>query len=497
MQGSLYCPAFSLPRAMKSSNLYLTLPLIAISAFFAGCDKGTDVGNTPPETRISLDEINLSGENRLNSVVQLSWYGTDKDGYVKGYEVSSDNTNWTFTTSQDSTFRFDIPVGEDSVDIDLYVRAIDDANEVDPTPAYLRVPLKNTPPVASIDKSTQTTGTSIGVATYRWSASDADGDETITTAEIKFNNGSWYTIPSNQNLLTFVIDPNVPSGQTTAEVYFANSNTPQGTSIDGLEAGGSNVLYVRTKDIANSYSDIDTADAVTLILPTSDLLVVSGQSSTVANTYKTALDNGGITYDFLDYGSNGGELQPAYWSPTVHHILNQYDRLFIFSGPDVFQNQATGQTGPLLALMGPAVQDFTNAGHKVLVTTAFGTLSDLSGVAGTYPMTEVVRSSGLVRIYPDSTTYPLMDTSAYPILQSSNVLVGITPIVKTADAEDFYRTQLTPLSGWQGDNLVGVRRRYNGNISEVLFSIELWRFNKNSQMLEDILSSILTNDFGW
>lgn len=475
-------------------KLTFILPLLAL---VAACDKGEPIGNTPPQTQISIEEINLVGENRLNSVVRLSWYGTDKDGYVIGYEVSLDEQNWSFTTTQDSTFRFDIPAGQDSVDINLYVRALDNDSLRDPSPAQLLVPLKNTPPISTIEKDVQTTGTSIGVATYRWNATDSDGDQTITEAEVRFNNGAWYPIPPNQKLLTFVLDPNVSSGPTTAEVYFANDDNPQAATIDGLEAGGSNTLYLRTKDIANSYSDIDTADAVTLVLPTSDVLVISGQSSTVSTTYQNALNNIGVNYDFLDYGINGGERQPAFWNPTVNQIIKQYDKLFIHTDAQVFQNQATGQTGPLLALMGIAVQEYTDMGKKLFVTTSFGTLNDLSGITGTYPMTDVVRSSGLVRVYPDSTTYSLFDTASYPLLQSTNVLVGVTPIVKTADAENFYRTELTPLSGWQGDNLVGVRRRYQGNISQVFFSMELWRFNKVPGDLENLMDQVFNSDFDW
>lgn len=475
---------------------YLALSIASL-ALFTACDEGTPVGNTPPDTKISIEEINLTGENRLNSLVTLSWYGTDKDGYINGYELSFDQTTWTFTESQDSTFQFDIPPGEDSTDIAFYVRAIDNDEERDPTPAELTIPLKNTPPVAIIETDVQTTGTTIGVATYRWNSTDSDGDETITEAEIRFNDGSWHAISSNQNLITFVLDPNVSSGPTTAELYYSSSSTPEAMTIDGLVAGGLNTLYLRTKDIANSYSDVDTADAVTIVMPTSDLLVISGQSSTVSSTYQGILSNLSINYDFLDYGINVGENQPAFWTPTVNHILNQYDRLFIYADAQVFQNQATGQTGALLALMGPAVQEFTNAGKKVLVTTSFGTLSDLSGISGTYPMSDVVRSSGLVRVYPDSATYPVADTATYPLLQSTNVLVGITPIVKTADAENYYRTELTPLSGWQGDNLVGVRRKYQNNISEVFFSMELWRFNKDPQNVEQLIDQILNHDFNW
>ncbi len=474
-----------------------TFPLLPLLFLLAQCREGEPVPNTAPNTHIAVEAINLTGDNRLNSVVQLSWYGTDRDGYIIGYEVSFDNQNWVYTSSQDSTFRFDIPAGQDSVDIDLYVRSIDNDSLRDPSPAFLVVPLKNTPPVSEIDKETQTKGTSIGVATYRWNATDQDGDETIVEAEIRFNNGNWYAIPPNQKLLTFVLDPNIPSGASTAEVYFANENNPQSMVIDGLDAGGLNTLYLRTKDIANSYSEVDTADEVTLVLPTEDVLVVNGQSASVSSNYQTALTNANIQYDYLDYGSNGGENQPAFWSPTVNQILKQYQVVFINADAQVFQNQATGRTGPLLALIGPAVQEFTDLGNKLFVTTSFGTLSDLSGITGTYPITDVVRSGGLVRVYPDSATYPVADSATYDLLQSNNVLVGITPIIKTADAEDFYRTELTPLSGWSGDNLIGVRRRLNGNISQVFFSMELWRFNRTPAEVENLFDQVFNNDFNW
>ena len=48
----------------------------------AGCRKGEIDRNGLPDTFISYEAINLSGQNRLNSSVSLTWYGTDGDGYI-------------------------------------------------------------------------------------------------------------------------------------------------------------------------------------------------------------------------------------------------------------------------------------------------------------------------------------------------------------------------------------------------------------------------------
>jgi hypothetical protein len=101
-----------------------------------------------------------------------------------------------------------------------------------------------------------------------------------------------------------------------------------------------------------------------------------------------------------------------------------------------------------------------------------------------------------VRITNDSAIYPVIGTQ-YPILQPQNILIGIYPIIKTADAEDYYRAQLTKLGGWTGDNLVGVRRTFNGNVNHVFFGVGLHQFNKDLNTLEDLFEEILINDFNW
>lgn len=477
---------------MRLNGLFGALVVLAL--LIGGCDKGSLLPNQLPDTKIALESINLTGDNRLNSVVRLSWFGTDRDGYITGYELSFDQINWTFTTTQDSTFRFSIPAGSDTVDISFYVRAIDNDGQIDPTPAFLRIPLKNSIPEARLDTENAPEGTVLSVATYRWFGSDPDGDETIVAAEMKWNDGDWYAIDPRQPLITFVADT-VNAGE--ALVYYGNNLNPQTSPINGVKLNAANTLYLRVKDIADAFSLVDTSESILWETPTSPFLVISGQPTSVTQIYQPILANLNLTYDFLDYGINGGENQPKFWNPTFRLLLAQYEVAFIYADATTYNNAVTGQNAMLLSYMAQGVQQFTDSGKKLAISAQFASNSDMTSIRGIYPVEDIVISSGQVRISNDSAIYPVTGTN-YPTIQPQNILIGIYPIVKTADADDFYRAQLTKIGGWSGDNLVGVRRKYQGNnVNHVFFGVGLFQFNKNPADLEDLFEQIFLNDFNW
>lgn len=469
--------------------------VLAWGALGTSCERGTPVENKTPDTHLALDTVALQGENRLNSVVRMSWYGTDQDGYIARYEVSLDGINWKSTQRQDSSFTLSIPAGQDTADVVLRVRAVDNEGALDPTPARLRLPLKNAQPVASIDPEGQTLGATLGVATYKWRASDPDGDETVVLAEARFNNGTWFPIPVNQPLLTFVLEPG-STATATARVAYGTNNTLESTVFDGIEIDEPNTLYIRVKDVANRWSQEDTALPVIFNRPSGDLLVLSGSPSTTANTYLTALAGTALEIDFWDL--NVAANLPAYWNPTFRWIASQYDKLFVFSGPTPVLDPSTGQTGTLLGLMGPALQRYTQDGGKLLVSTAFNSTMDLTPYIGTYPIDGAVSSVGQVRLVQDSALVPLV--SGYPSLKPESILIGLTPLIPSADAQPFYKAQLTKLNGWSGTNTVGVRRFAPGQpnkVQQVFFSVELYKVNGTPGALTSLLQSILVNDFNW
>ena len=464
--------------------------------FIASCDEGVLVSNKAPDTHLAIDTIALQGENRLNSVVRLSWYGTDVDGVIDHYEVSLDGQNWKSTERQDSTFSFVIPAGQDTSDISLSVRSLDDDGAVDPSPAHLIIPLQNAPPVVAIDPEGQTLGTTLGVATYKWRATDPDGNNTVVYAEAKFNNGTWFPLDIHQPIVSFVLEAGTTTN-ATAKVFNGIALLPETLSIDGIQISANNVLYIRAKDLANRWSAIDTAEPVVFERPTAPLLVISGSPVSVNTIYQTALAGLTVAYDFINMNTVAG--LPAYWNPTFRLLASQYDRIFVYSASTGVLDPSTGQTSTLLGLMGPSLQQFTQTGGKLLVSTSFGPTTDLTPYIGTYPMEGIVTSIGQVRLVPDSALVPAV-SGTYPSLHPENIVIGLTPLVAAADAQPFYRAQLTKLNGWQGDNLVGVRRFYQGNPAhpgQVFFSVELYKINQSASALQSLLSKILVDDFGW
>ena len=329
----------------KFSTYFLKVQILVCITVFTGCDRGSSVANNPPDTKLAIYAINLSGPNRLNSIVQMSWYGTDRDGYVVGYDISTDTNiydtgngpqifyDWQKTAKQDSTFYFSIPEGQDTADIYISVRSRDNEGAVDPTPASVIIPLKNSVPNVEIDQSTQSLGSQIGVLTYRWNGSDPDGDETIQSAEFRFNDGSWAELDPNENQITFVLNENL-SNPFQAELYYGNDSEPEYSGVTGIKIDSANILQIRVTDIAGATSIPDSALPVILTKPNSNILLISGQTSSITNSYKSWLTSIPVNYDVIDFEENNGESRPYYWNPTFRHILNQYSKVITVTNSD-------------------------------------------------------------------------------------------------------------------------------------------------------------------
>jgi len=485
-----------MPGILRSIVLGLSL-IVLISS----CRKGEITRNGVPDTFISYEAINLTGQNRLNSSVRLTWYGTDGDGYITGYELSLDNQNWEYTTTQDSVFLFDIPPGADSADISFFVRAIDNDNNTDPTPAFLQVPLINTPPDADILDDRGPSDTAFIAATFFWQASDPDGDNTLKSVEIKINDGDWTEIDRSQNLITFLADTNIQSGEASSQIYYGNSTAPANLSINGLRVNDSNRLYIRSTDIADAISDVDTSASFYFRPKTSgtNILWVSGHTASITAEYRGYLNANNITYDLLNFGYSQGINLPKYFDPTVRLIFDQYSQAFLNLPSTNFRNTVTGDEKPLLDYLAPVMQRFSDNGGKYFLTTQLTKTTDLSESRSVYPIDDISTSTvpgSQARIVSDSALVPLIDTARFPSLNPTNVEFGVVPMVASADAEDFYFAQITRFRGWNGNSqVVAAIRRRNNNISEVFFCMELHRFDKNAGVVEQLIGEIFDNEF--
>jgi hypothetical protein len=483
----------------KPNNIIL---IVCIGLLGVGaCKKGAPLDNQAPETHMSVDAINLSGQARLNSLVTLEWWGTDPDGYVTGFEFSFDEIEWHLTTAQDSTFLFSITEGSDTVDIDFWVRSIDNSKAADGSPAYLSIPLKNTPPEISFVDELIPVDTAFNLLTLAWDAIDLDGFESIKEIQIKVNEGEWMSFSPRSTsgeteFATLVPENPKASGETNSNLL-SESGDVLGTS-GSMRLNELNNIYIRNVDLAGSISVEDTLDGIYFNGQTEDLLVL-GTSSALPNAfYKTQLDGIGVAFDFIDYVLEDRKNMPRVWNPSMTILLSQYDKVLIYASEDIVVNAQTKQEDIFLEFAASAIDGYINDGGKIWIVSSMPNgHSPSSALFGILPVDSLSSSPppSQARLPIDSLA---VGANGYPDL-TSNALITIDPFYASSDAEVIYTAQLTKNLGWYGpdNNCIGVRRKVSGNTAMVFISVDLHRINKDEPAIEQLFEKILKSEFNW
>lgn len=471
--------------------------LTAIALLAVACKKGELKPNEAPETKISVTEIDLTGEDRLSSEVTLHWSGTDIDGYVKGFEISFDNSTWTFVTDQDSTFNFSLSPGSDTVDIQFYVRAIDNQDLVDPTPAFLNIPIKNSPPEIRFDSTQAVNDTTYIVSTLAWHATDPDGDATLDSIYIRVNNGGWVYLEPTVALASLVpVDPTVV-GPADCQIYANPTGDLLSSTISGLLLEGDNQVFIKAVDQAGATSELDSTKVFYTKRKTSDLLLVNSNSSTVSPTpnevYFPIISTVYGNYDYINLVENTQENIPALWNPTFFFMMRLYDKVFWYGDETQLPN-----TDLVLEGASNILQEFLNAGGKLLFSAKFpNTLTYESPITGFSPMDSLSSSSGQARITTDSLVVAQPGFAAYPDLTPSGFITGADPFYTTDTTNVIYKAQVSAVSGWTGPRNVCARTATANGTNQIFFSVELHKLNGNPQALEDFFDLVLNTEFAW
>ncbi|NOZ76066.1 MAG: hypothetical protein GXO90_11965, partial [FCB group bacterium] len=142
---------------------------------------------TDPDTTMIWDTLSHAFTTITTSRQVLHWWGEDQDGDVIGYFYKWNvDTAWTYTTKEMGLFY--VPIRTDLDVFRFEIAALDNDSLVDPTPAQLVLPIKNSPPtidfryrsnpfIADIKSDTSFT---FPTRTFVWDINDQDGIETVT-----------------------------------------------------------------------------------------------------------------------------------------------------------------------------------------------------------------------------------------------------------------------------------------------------------------------------
>ena len=487
------------------------------------------LGNSLPKTSLWLYP---QGEIRAGVTREhLHWWGEDPDGVVRGYlfgfrvvqsgvsaPASPDTMRYTWTIATDTTILF--PLDTAFLRFAVTVRAVDngfgglpehaavriapfpymDVNDngvfdggdvrldaltgaMDPTGSTLTFPIVNTPPTASfvpnpIDatiplKQPDTTYT---VATFSWTATDPDGNNTLRSYRIGLND-STFTVNTlalglRDTLITLVVprlrsDAAGPGGVVTADVYSGPFlGRRMVGQIPGLRLDALNKFYVQVKDVAGAWSPAITmpspANTWYVRRPSSRLLIVSDYiNSDVAlalSTYQRNLATLGFTnVDILNIGAGlsasdknygkPGPLTPPFIDPALIQTFLLYDYIFWYT--DQYPSLGTAQ----LSLF-----TYMQNGGKVLFSTTFqsgldprAAFKDFAPIdsinssplpSSTHPSPGDTRIPNNYRLYADSTSGSLYPQLAFsPNGSSPFNFVFMRPIYKRSDARYIYHLQ--------------------------------------------------------
>jgi hypothetical protein len=399
--------------------------------------QGDGLSNQAPNTSLTVDEVNRSGDDRLISQIRISWWGDDPDGYVSGFEYRiNDNADWKFTLQNDSTFILPIPEGQDSSDVIFEVRAIDNEGLEDDSPASLVLPIQNSVPSVSFKQLQTPPDTTFSLFGFGWEAFDPDGQQNLKYTEIAFNDSinNWIEIPVEENFLHFDVN-----AQGEAAVFLGESFRSSSLTASGININAENTFYVRVVDQALRTSEIREFKWF-VKNQTSKLLILNDDSSsdngTRLTSYLETLTSLGYSYDLwtINDGDANAAISNAFpktTEPTLLKTIDKWDAIVWFTN-DIERNLRFAQD---------ITRDFFSNNGKMLATGPIKRLSEGDPLLNFIPIASYGALSGLQTGFILNNNSSITPTeSSAPTLANRGRINTVTPFDEAAGAKAIYKT---------------------------------------------------------
>lgn len=482
-------------------NIKIGSILIVSWLVFASCDPGQLLENQLPDTEFFLDEIGLDDSTRLTTIVKVHWIGRDVDGYVSGYELSIDQGEWFFTEETDSTFRFDLPEGNQQADINLRVRAIDNLGDADPEPAELILPVRNTPPTAQFNLKDPIPDTVRSVMTVTWVLEDLEGEVTLDSAFLRINDGPWYPLSASTNFVTIIPSDPKQAGTQNARLLIGGDAADRGDLIAGMVNGGTNRLYLRARDLSRAFSEIDTSTEFFLKPQESDLLIVNAHNNRDAIAFTRNVFNNVRSGDY-DWLNIRDEI-PSFWEPTFNLYLQLYDQVYWFEDGQITPPGSSNGVF-LLEQAANSFQNFLNGGSKLMISAPFNGLFNeaerqaQSLIFDFSPADSLSTSEDDARLAREAPVFGKGIWADLDTLRTTGFVTGVDPFYPKDTSNVLAEATITPTGNWVGPSNVAARSTFtNGRTNQVFFSIEMHRLNGDPDAVIQWFDRVFNQEFNW
>lgn len=456
-------------------RLYPLLFILLLNVLVVSCDSGLqgDLNeNLPPNTSLTLNDINLPEGERLVSQVNISWWGDDPDGFIAGYEFyigdlsEATEDDWSFTPNTDSTFILPIPEGNVEADVEFTVRAVDNDGAKDPEPPSLTFPIRNTEPEVSFTINETPPDTTFRIASFGFNPNDPDGEANLNRVEIALNDTSseesWQEVSLDVNFLTLRIDDT--QADPTASVLLGRSARESDIVFEDVNVNGENEFYVRAIDNAAAVSNVIVhnwyvKEQTSRILFLNDYYGFNSQQR--ADLHLDLLESNGLdNVDYLDISDgivSGGTRVPlsnafpdrTLADPTINMMLAEWDYIYWIS------NDLDRNIGYALEI----TDQFFDEGGKMFVNIPIELLGDRNSLYQFLPFQGVQQAvynndddpdgdsnrSPEFRIQSCTEVSTASETSFSGDLRFRNNVISIYPIIPFSESVDLFEAEFSLL----------------------------------------------------
>lgn len=342
-----------------------------------------------PDPGVVWDTLTSAFSTITTSRQELHWWGEDPDGHVVGYRYRWNvDTTWTFSTHESAVFF--LPVTREMDVFTFQVAAVDEDSLVDPTPAKVVLPIRNSKPSVSfryrsnplVDNPSDTSFT-FPTRTFVWDVEDQDGIETVTD-------------------IFYALDDTCGACWTGLDAAFYSSITLTGISP------GTHTFFLKARDIAGAESGIihfpdvndpSTPNTWTVMPVVGEMLLVDDFPQDTKNGalkwYAGILDSlaGSGSYSVWEIGED-----LPFSSTDVNANLNYFDHVIwytAYTGVETYHDA------------GASILQFIAGGGNIFLNTA--ELKDTSFVWFPMDSTFVLNRSG--RLFSGRVLISQVDTT--------------------------------------------------------------------------------------
>lgn len=507
---------------MIKNSFILVLCFLTFTLFYSCKEEITNnpIGNIPPDTGLFLYPDNEV--SKQPSRLTLSWWGDDPDGLIIGYYYSWDGVNWTFTDK--NSINFSLQIGAADTNYTFRVSAVDnggngiydnqilqnginygpepfiDSNNngkydvgekfidiglIDPTPAELKIPIKNSAPTISWNTLSSLPQTSFPAMSFGWNTDDIDGVNTISKINIVLNDTT-----KNENIIS--LDGSVRT-ITIRTKDFTSANPLMDILIEGIESNifsqklpgikldNYNSIFVQAEDISGAKSPFiklpEEGKTWFVKKPKGNFLIVDDYiTNDGANTfYDLMMDSLGLSnrFDVLDIS----QQKLPYTNVTFLTTLKLFKYVFWYS-----------DNTPSLDLAAAVVQKYIDGGGKIAFSMQMPQVVDPVLLQGFLPINSdsiYSRTSLLANtLISAETTNPV-----YPKLTLSSSVFRV---------KSFYLNPggAIPIYYFPNGELRGYVGFFNNTKSLFFYGLPLSKSNGGNANVKNLMSKIFFEDFG-